>query len=79
MNRVYIYKGFERLWHWLQAILIITLAVTGFEIHGTYTLFGFETAVRIHNIALWAFIILIVFAIFWHLTTGQWKQYITDW
>ncbi len=74
-HRVKIYAGFERLWHWLQALFIITLMITGFEIHGSYTLFGFETAVRIHNIVAWAFIILIVFAIFWHITTGAWRQY----
>ena len=74
-HRVKIYAGFERLWHWLQALFIVTLMITGFEIHGSYTLFGFETAVRIHNIVAWAFIILIVFAIFWHITTGAWRQY----
>lgn len=38
--------------------------------------FGFESAVRIHNFAAWAFIVLIIFAIFWHITTGEWKQYV---
>lgn len=75
-KKVYVYQGFERFWHWNQALLIILLALTGFEIHSSYTLFGFETAVSIHNKAAWALIILIVFAIFWHFTTGEWKQYI---
>jgi thiosulfate reductase cytochrome b subunit len=75
-KQVYIYKGFERFWHWMQAILIFFLAFTGFEIHGTYTFFGFREAVRYHNIAAYMFIGLIVFAIFWHLTTGEYKQYI---
>jgi hypothetical protein len=35
----------------MQAILIFFLAFTGFEIHGTYTFFGFRDAVRYHNIA----------------------------
>jgi thiosulfate reductase cytochrome b subunit len=52
------------------------LALTGFEIHSSYSLFGFETAVNLHNKAAWGFIVLIVFAIFWHITTGEWKQYI---
>ena len=73
---VYIYKSFERFWHWMQAILIFFLAFTGFEIHGTYTFFGFRDAVRYHNVAAYMFIGLIVFAIFWHLTTGEYKQYI---
>ena len=37
-ERIYIFKGFERFWHWAQAALIITLLITGFEIHGTYKL-----------------------------------------
>jgi len=73
---VYIYKGFERFWHWMQAILIFFLAFTGFEIHGSLTFFGFKEAVAYHNIAAYLFLGLIVFTIFWHLTTGEWKQYI---
>lgn len=76
MRRAYIYKRFERFWHWVQALLILALAVTGFEIHGSISLFGFERAVNLHNFALWSFLILIVFAIFWHFTTGEWKQYL---
>lgn len=75
-RKVYIYKGFERFWHWMQAILIFFLAFTGFEIHGTYSFFGYRDAVRYHNVAAYMFIALIVFAIFWHLTTGEYKQYI---
>ena len=75
MRRVYIYKRYERFWHWLQVLLVIILAVTGFEIHGSYKLLGFETAVTVHNVALWTFIILTLFTIFWHFTTGEWKKY----
>ncbi|MDD3132276.1 cytochrome b [Candidatus Falkowbacteria bacterium] len=73
---VLVYKGFERFWHWTQAFLIIFLAITGFEIHSSYSLFGFETAVSLHNKAAWALIILIIFAIFWHITSGEWRQYL---
>ncbi len=75
-KQVYIYRSFERFWHWMQAILIFFLAFTGFEIHGTYSFFGYRDAVRYHNVAAYLFIGLIVFAIFWHLTTGEYKQYI---
>ena len=75
MQRIYIFKRFERFWHWSQALLIMFMMLTGFEIHGTYTWFGFERAVDYHTIAAWALIILWVFAIFWHFTTGEWKQY----
>jgi len=75
-KKAYVYKGFERFWHWNQSLLIFLLALTGFEIHSSFSLFGYETAVDLHNKAAWAFIILIIFAIFWHFTTGEWKQYI---
>ncbi|MBT3242188.1 MAG: PAS domain S-box protein [Bacteroidetes bacterium] len=75
-KRTYIYKGFERFWHWSQALLIFFLALTGFEIHGSFSLFGFKDVVKWHDMAAWAFIVLIVFAIFWHFATGEWKQYI---
>ncbi len=75
-RRVYVYKSFERFWHWMQAILIVFLAFTGFEIHGSYTFFGFEEAVTYHNIAAYMLLVLIVFAVFWHLTTGEYRQYL---
>ena len=76
MRKVYIYKRFERFWHWVQASLIMFLALTGFEVHGAYKIFGFEKAVEFHRTASWMLIGLIIFAIFWHLTTGEWRQYI---
>ncbi len=76
MSKVKYYSGFERFWHWTQALLIISLLVTGFEIHGTIELFGFGKAVDYHIILAWSLIVLWVFAIFWHLTTGEWRQYI---
>lgn len=75
-KRTYIYKGFERFWHWTQALLIMFLAVTGFEIHASYNLMGYENAVNLHDISAWMLLILIVFAIFWHLAVGEWKQYV---
>lgn len=75
MTRVFVYKRFERFWHWMQALLVILLAVTGFSIHFHWPIFGWDTAVWLHKIFAWAFVVLIAFAIFWHLTTGEWKQY----
>ena len=75
MKMEYIYHRFERFWHWMQAGLIFFLGLTGFEIHGSLTFFGFENAVLYHSFAAWTFIVLIVFTIFWHLTTGEIKQY----
>jgi len=71
-----IFKRFERLWHWAQAGLILVLLFSGFEIHGSYDFQGFEDAVTMHRTAAWSLVTLWVFAIFWHFTTGEWKQYV---
>jgi len=76
MKRVYIYKAYERFWHWSQAFLVFFLAFTGFEIHGSFEFFGYKNAVMYHNMAAISFLILIAFTIFWHFATGEWKQYI---
>lgn len=76
MKRIYLYTRFERLWHWVQAALIMVLLVTGFEIHGTYTLLGFEQAFDVHNYCAWAWFIFFIFNLFWLATTGEWKQYV---
>ena len=76
MRKIYLYTRFERFWHWVQALLIMMLLLTGFEIHGTYNLFGFKTAVEIHSYCGWTWIILYAFILFWLATTGEWKHYI---
>ncbi len=76
MERIYIFKRFERFWHWSQALLIMFLLLSGFEVHGSFTLFGFEDAANYHTIAAWMIVTLWVFAVFWTFTTGEWKQYI---
>jgi thiosulfate reductase cytochrome b subunit len=79
MKKEYIYRSFERFWHWAQAALIMFLGVTGFEIHGSIHFFGFDQAVRYHNAAALTLLVLIIFAIFWHFTTGEWRQYLPTW
>lgn len=76
MNRVMVFKRFERFWHWSQAALIFFMLATGFEIHGSYHLFGFGRAVSLHSTAAWLLIGLWILAIFWHFTTGEWRQYL---
>ena len=76
MNQDMIYQRFERFWHWLQALLIIMLMITGFNIHDSHRLFGFARAADFHVILAWALVALWVFAVFWHLVTGEWHQYV---
>jgi thiosulfate reductase cytochrome b subunit len=76
MFNIYLYTRYERFWHWLQMVLIFLLLVTGLEVHGLYTLFGFEQAVEIHNFVGLTWLIAFAFFVFWVFTTGEWKQYI---
>ena len=79
MKKEYVYRAFERFWHWTQAFLILFLGVTGFEIHGSIRFFGYEQAAQYHNIAAISFLVLVIFTIFWHFTTGEWRQYLPTW
>lgn len=76
MTNVYLYTRFERLWHWCQALMVIFLMITGFEVHGLYTLMGFETAVELHNFIGLFWLGSFAFFAFWLVITGEWKQYI---
>ncbi|MGD9235966.1 MAG: cytochrome b/b6 domain-containing protein, partial [Desulfobacterales bacterium] len=72
MKNIYLYARFERLWHWLQTLLIIILLLTGFEVHGTFALFGFWDAVEVHNFLGLTWLIAFAFFAFWIFTTGEW-------
>lgn len=75
-TRVVVFKRFERVWHWTQMTFIFILLFSGFAIHGVNPLISFSDAVTLHTWTAIALIVLWVFAIFWHLTTGQWRHYI---
>lgn len=77
-HKIHLYTRFERLWHWLQALLIGALMITGFELHGSMVLLGYERAHIWHGRCGWSLAVLTVFAIFWHATTGEWKQYLPE-
>ncbi len=74
--KVRVFSRFERFWHWSQALLIFTLLYSGFAIHGFYRPMPFEKLVWLHVIAALSLITLWIFAIFWHLTTGNWRHYL---
>jgi len=76
MTRIYLYTRFERLWHWFQFLLITLLLVTGLEVHGAFSLLGFEEAVEWHNFIGLTWLFSFAFFVFWLLITEEWKQYI---
>ena len=75
-RHVLIFNRFERFWHWTQAAAIFVLLFTGFGIHGLHPFGDFETLVSVHVVAALYLMVLWVFAIFWHLTTGSWRHYV---
>ena len=77
-RRIYLFTRFERFWHWSQAALVLTMLATGFEIHGYLGGLDFQHALLVHEYAAWLLTLLWMFAIFWHFTTGAWKNYIPD-
>jgi len=68
---VYLYTRYERFWHWLQTSLILLLLITGFEVKGLFTLFGFKTAAEIHEYSGLTWLIAFGFFVFWLFTTGN--------
>lgn len=79
-TRVRIYTAYERIWHWVQALAIVGLLLTGLELHAPdrFTPLGFRTAVLVHS-ALGAFLLLNAFlGLFHFLTSGAIKQYVPE-
>lgn len=77
-GKIYMYEAYERFWHWLQAIGIVILLLTGLVIHRP-SLAGFLSyrhVVAVHNILAALLILNAALSLFYHLTTGQIRQYL---
>ena len=76
---VYMYSTYERAWHWLQALAIMILLLTGIEIHvASLGLMDFALAVRVHNILGFVVLANAIFAAFFHLASGEIRQYLPE-
>lgn len=77
-TRVYMYAGYERLWHWLQTFTIVGLLFTGLVIHrpDTFGIFSFNGVVIVHNVLAAILAANAGLSLFYHLASGQIKQYI---
>lgn len=78
LTRVYMYSVYERIWHWMMALSVILLILTGLEIHftGSVAVLGFATAVPVHNLIAAMLLLNAFLALFQHMTTGEIKQFI---
>lgn len=78
-DRIYLLPLWIRLWHWSNALLIITLSVTGFSLHFAdpkLPLVEFSLAARLHQVAGIALVALYAFFVVANIVTGNWWQYI---
>ena len=77
-RRVKLYPLYERVWHWVQALSVLLLLVTGLEIRDHIRVFGFEASIRLHN-ALGFFLLFNAFlGLFYFLTSGAIRQYVSE-
>ena len=78
LRELYMYTVYERLWHWLQTIAILLLIVTGLIIHkpDKFGAFSFAYMVQIHNILAAILVINAFLSLFYHLASGEIKQYL---
>ena len=78
-TRIYILPVWVRMWHWSNAILILTLIATGVSLHfadGSLPLVEFSLAVRIHNVAGVLLVLLYSFFVIANAVTGNWWQFV---
>jgi len=75
---VYMYSVYERMWHWLQTFVILLLLFTGLIIHkpDTFGIFSFRYVVPVHNVMAGILALNAALALFYHLASGEIKQYI---
>ncbi|HED64830.1 MAG TPA: cytochrome B [Planctomycetes bacterium] len=77
-KEVKFYSLHERIWHWIQALTILVLIVTGFEVHapGRIHLLGFELAVVTHTVFAVVLLANAAMGLFYFLTSGAIRQYV---
>lgn len=77
-HRIYMYDAYHRLWHWLQAISIIVLLLTGLIIHrpDLFAVFSFDGVVSLHNILAAILVINAALSLFYHLATERMQEFI---
>jgi thiosulfate reductase cytochrome b subunit len=74
------YTIHERIWHWVQALTIVALMITGAEIHAPHRihLLGFSTAVFVHNSFAALLLLNALLGLFYFFTSGLLKIFGPD-
>lgn len=78
VETVYMYSVYERFWHWLQTFVIVLLLLTGIVIHSpdSFGFLSFRGVVLTHNVLAAILAINAALSLFYHLASGEIKQYI---
>jgi thiosulfate reductase cytochrome b subunit len=78
LMKVYMYAVYERFWHWLQTFTIVLLLFTGLIIHrpDIFGIFSFRYVVLVHNILAALLVINAFLSLFYHLVSGEIRQFI---
>ncbi len=78
LRHEYMYSVYERQWHWLQTAVIFGLTFTGLVVHKPemFSLFSFAWMVDLHNVFALLLVINAALALFYHLASGEIKQFI---
>jgi thiosulfate reductase cytochrome b subunit len=78
LKRVYMYAVYERFWHWLQTFAIVLLLITGLIIHrpDLFGIFSFPAVVTVHNVIAVLLVINAGLSLFYHLVSGEIRQYL---
>ena len=79
-RKEYVFTAYERLWHWVMAVSVIALILSGLQVHfpGRIYLFGATWAVSIHNFFAVVLMLNAFLALFYHLSTAAIRQFLPD-
>ncbi len=80
LQRVFMYTVYERLWHWIQAVMILYLIFSGLAIHKPH-FFGdisFPLMVKTHNFFSLVLLANAALALFYNLVSGRFQQYLPE-
>lgn len=79
MRKIYLYPLWLRIWHLLNALLMLLLILSGISLHFSATsnfLFPFETGVLLHNISGILLTLNYIFYFIMNIVSGNIKYYI---
>ncbi len=78
-EKIYLHPIAERIWHWIHALLILLLILTGIQMHwpDSVNIFGsFSNALSLHNWLGWVLVADFVFWLAYNLISKRISHYV---